>query len=68
VFTRETKEEEKNPNSYGVWVLLAIIWHMTMIREQGKAVMIPKKKKKKKKRSFRRLSRQGLIYLYQVLS
>jgi len=67
---RENIHHEQSP-----WVLLSIIWYLTMIREQGKAVIIPKKKKKNKRRGKKkrkllrtrysqRISQQGIIYAY----
>jgi len=73
---RKNIHHEQSP-----WILLSIIWHMTMIREQGKAVILPKKKRKKKKNvrlkmrrhvpksnSLQVLSRFGVIYAYQTES
>ena len=42
---KETKQEETP------WILLSIIWYLAMLREQGKAMYIPKKKKSHKKRT-----------------
>ncbi|MCJ7826199.1 hypothetical protein MUP56_01115, partial [Patescibacteria group bacterium] len=47
LFIRKNNKEEKTIHEFSPWILLSIIWYLTMIREQGKAVIIPKKKKKK---------------------
>jgi len=62
VVQRMTEKEQEGDQEIGVWVLLSIIFYMTMIREQGMSQMIVKKKKKKKKK---RLLQQGIIYAYQ---
>jgi hypothetical protein len=72
------RKEEQSSHESGPWVLLSIIWYLTMIREQGKVVISPKKKKKKKIHAKKKLaslkikplpwiSRQGLIYAYQTI-
>lgn len=46
------------------WLLLAIIWHLTMIREQGYVQQQPKQKKVKRKIYYPRFARQGVIFAY----
>lgn len=48
---KEKKKEEKESSTEKEtpWLLLSIIWHMTMIREQGIVQVTGKKQKKKKK-------------------
>lgn len=48
------------PKEPSPWLLLAIIWHLAMVREHG--VTTTQKKKKKKKQIYR----SGLIYSYPV--
>jgi len=76
----DTHKKQENSQSYhesSPWVLFAIIWYLTMLREQGIVTVLPKKKKKKKKKknetrlhpgySGRRkkyLAQHGLIYAY----
>jgi len=63
IMTQSDKKNENNPaQNYGPWVLLSIVWYMTMMREQGRGGILPKKKKKKKKNRF---YRHGLIYAYK---
>jgi len=57
IFIGKTNKEEKTIHESSPWILLSIIWYMTMIREQGKAVILPKKKKKKKNPPSPRLRR-----------
>jgi hypothetical protein len=75
IFIGKTNKEEKTIHESSPWILLSIIWYLTMIREQGKAVIIPKKKKKNKRRGKKqrkllwtrypqRISQQGIIYAY----
>jgi hypothetical protein len=79
LFIRKNNKEEKTIHESSPWILLAIIWYMTMIREQGKVVVLPQKKRKKKKNvrlktrrhvpkpnSLQVLSRLGVIYAYQT--
>jgi hypothetical protein len=75
IFIGKTNKEEKTIHEFSPWILLSIIWYLTMIREQGKAAIIPKKKKKNKRRGKKkrkllrtrysqRISQQGIIYAY----
>jgi len=75
LFIRKNNKEEKTIHEFSPWILLSIIWYLTMIREQGKAVIIPKKKKKKNSRGKKKrkllqarhsqwISQQGIIYAY----
>jgi hypothetical protein len=53
--------EKLIPKEPSPWLLLAIIWHLAMIREHGVTTTQKKKKQKKKK-----LYRSGLIYSHSV--
>jgi hypothetical protein len=62
-YKEQSKKNDLNAdNKPSVWVLLSIIWYMTMIREQGMTQMKIKKKKKKK---LNTLLQYGVIYAYQ---
>ena len=76
VFRKKIGKEEQSCQESSPWILLSIIWYLTMIREQGKVPILPKKKKKKKKpfkkkrrslgKKFQQLMfQQGVIYAYQ---
>jgi hypothetical protein len=49
VHRKSSKKEIKKEGT--PWILLSIIWYLAMLREQGKAMYIPKKKKSHKKRT-----------------
>jgi hypothetical protein len=71
VFLNKMKKEEQGVYESSPWVLLAIIWRMTAIREQGIAVPPPKKKKKKKGKTSRlrsKIPKFGIIYAQDVLN
>jgi len=77
---KKVKKEKKlqnmnsNDDESTPWILLSIIWHMSVIREHGQSVFFPTQRKKKKKDkgknkvsrigTIRNLSTYGLIYTY----